>query len=247
MNGFAVAGLALIVLTAGMMLAFAAQRSKKSQAFREIRAFSRLREAIGRAVEDGARLHLSTGHGGVITPQSASTLAALILLRRAADLTSASDRPPVATAGESLTTLLSDDLLQAAYRSATGLRSPFIGGRLGGLTPFSYAAGTMPVIYDEYASANILIGHFGLEAALLTDAAERKRAFTIAGSDSLSAQSVFYVTAEEPLLGEDLYAATAYLQPAPMHLASLRAQDALRWLIILAILLGALLKAGGLL
>lgn len=247
MNGLTLAGLLLILLTVGMMLAFAARRGGAARSAREVRAFSRLREAIGRAVEEGTRLHLSSGHGGVITPQSASTLAALTLLRRAADLTSASDRPPVATAGESLTTLLADDLLQAAYRTATGLQAPFIGGRLSGLTPFSYAAGALPVMYDEAVSANILLGHFGLEAALLTDAAERKHAFTIAGSDSLSAQSVFYATAEEALLGEDLYAASAYLHPAPMHLASLRAQDVLRWLIVLIVLVGALLKAGGLL
>jgi hypothetical protein len=245
-NWLAIAGLGLVVLTAGMMLGFAAARGKVRR-LREIRAFSRLHDAIGRAVEEGGRLHISAGRGGVITPQSASTLAALILLRRAADLTSAGDRPPMATSGESLTTLLSDDLLRAAYRAATGLSASFINGRLSGLTPFSYAAGALPVIYDESVSANILLGHFGLESALLTDAAERKRAFTLAGSDSLPAQAVLYATAEEPLLGEDIYAAPAYLHPAAMHLASLRTQDVLRWLIIGTVVLGALLKAGGLL
>lgn len=246
MTWAAVAGLGFVLLATGMMLGLAAKRSK-ARHFREIRSFARVRQAIGLAVEEGGRLHISVGHGGVIAPQSASTLAALVFLRRAADLTSASDRPPIATAGESLTTLLADDLLRAAYRAATGLPSTAVNGRLGGLTPFSYAAGTLPVIFDEFASANILLGHFGLEAALLTDATERKRASSIAGSDSLLAQAVLYATAEEPILGEDIYAASAYLNPAPIHLASLRTQDALRWLIILITILGALLKAGGLL
>jgi hypothetical protein len=39
--------------------------------------------------------------------------------------------------------------------------------RLTGLTPFSYAAGAMPVIHDERVSTNILLGHFGPEVALL--------------------------------------------------------------------------------
>ena len=247
MNWAAWAGLGLVLLTAGMMLGFAAQRSGKGRSFRAIRAFARVREAIGRAVEEGGRLHVSVGRGGVIASQSASTLAALVFLRQAADLTSAGDRPPIATTGESLTALLADDLLRAAYRAATGLQTVAVNGRLSGLTPFSYAAGALAVIFDEFASANILLGHFGLEAALLADATERKRAFSIAGSDSLVAQSVLYATAEEPILGEDLYAASAYLNPAPMHLASLRAQDVLRWIIIFLALLGALLKAGGLL
>jgi hypothetical protein len=44
------------------------------------------------------------------------------------------------------------------------------------------------------------------------------------------------------LIGEELYAVGAYLKTGPIHIASLRAQDLLRWVIILAILLGSILK-----
>jgi hypothetical protein len=37
-------------------------------------------------------------------------------------------------------------------------------GRVGGLTPVSYAAVTLPVIYDEQVSATVLAGYFGSEA-----------------------------------------------------------------------------------
>jgi len=47
------------------------------------------------------------------------------------------------------------------------------------------------------------------------------------------------------LVGEELYAAGAYLQAGPLHTASLRAQDTLRWIIVGIILLGALLKFVG--
>ena len=65
---------------------------------------------------------------------------------------------------------------------------------------------------------------------------------TLAGSDDLPAQAVLYAAAQEPLIGEELYAAGAYLKTGPVHTASLRAQDLLRWVIILAILLGSILK-----
>lgn len=239
--------MAVILLAGMLMVAFTIAKRKPSSTLRDLKAFSSLHHAIGRAVEEGGRLHLSLGHGGIITAQSASTLAGLVLLRRAADLTVSSDKAPVATSGESLSALLSQDLLKTAYQAATGLPYQALAGRLSGLTPFSYAAGALPVIYDEQASANILLGHFGPEVALLSDAAERKGAFTLGGSDALPAQAVLYLTAQEPLIGEDLFAAPAYLQPSAMHLASLRVQDVLRWVIILTALVGALLRAGGIL
>ena len=66
--------------------------------------------------------------------------------------------------------------------------------------------------------------------------------FTLAGSDSLTAQSVLYVTAREPLIGEELFASGAYLQSNSLHPASLRVQDFLRILVILGILAGAIIN-----
>jgi hypothetical protein len=56
-----------------------------------------------------------------------------------------------------------------------------------------------------------------------------------------------YATADEPLLGEELYAAGAYLGEDAVHKASLQAQDILRWVLIGAIILGAILKLLGIL
>jgi len=66
----------------------------------------------------------------------------------------------------------------------------------------------------------------------------------IAASDNLSAQSIFYATSQDPLIGEELFAAGAYVGAGASHEASLNVQDILRWLIILAILIGSVLKLG---
>jgi hypothetical protein len=139
--------------------------------------------------------------------------------------------------------VLSQDILRATYRSANspGLYDPTL-GRLSGPTPLSYIAGTLPIIHDEDVSANIILGNFGPEVALLADATEQGNHFTLAGSDSLPAQAALYATAGEPLIGEELFASGASLQTNPFHPASLRAQDVLRWLVLLAILAGAILK-----
>jgi hypothetical protein len=101
------------------------------------------------------------------------------------------------------------------------------------------------VIHDENVTANILLGDLGAESALLVEAADRQNTSLIAASDNLAAQSVFYAAAQDPLIGEELFAAGAYVGAGASHDASLNVQDILRWLIILAILVGAGLKILG--
>jgi hypothetical protein len=95
--------------------------------------------------------------------------------------------------------------------------------------------------------ANLLIGSFGNEVGLIADAGERSGSMTLAGTDNLTGQAVIYATAQEPLVGEDPYAGGAYMGAGGMHLASLTAQDIVRWIIILAILVGAILNLVGVL
>ena len=236
---------ALVAITTTILLALSYLRRKSVPTFREIRAFTRMQQAIGRVVEDGSRLHVSLGRAALSTPQSASALAGLTLLRRLAELTSAGDKPPVATSGDASLSILSQDTLQSASRAAGQPYDP-TAGRLTGLTPFSYAAGVIPVIRDENVSTNVLIGNFGMEAGLLTDASERENAFTLAASDSLPAQAILYAGGHDPLIGEELFAAGAYIKTGPLHIAGLIVQDILRWLIIILILIGAFLKVFGL-
>lgn len=242
-------GLGLIILFAVLMVLFwARERKRPRQNLRAIQAFAKLKRSIGLAVEAGQRLHLSLGHGGITGQPSASAFIGLSLLQRIARAASISDCPPVATSGEAAQALLSQDTLSSVYR-AISAESQFDpnAAQLSGLTPFSYAAGTLPVIYDQQVSVNILTGSFGSEVALIADAAERTGSMSLGGSENLSAQAVLYVAVQEPLIGEELFAAGAYAQAGPMHAASLKTQDVLRWLLIGVILVGAALKLVGVL
>jgi hypothetical protein len=49
------------------------------------------------------------------------------------------------------------------------------------------------------------------------------------------------------LLGEELYAAGAYLGAGAAHTASLGMQDILRWVLVVIIVIGAILKLLGIL
>lgn len=238
--------LAILALAALLFVGFTLWRRRTPAAFRVIDAYERLNRSVGLAVENGTRLHVSLGRGGLVTGRAGSALAGLAMLRRLAERTSVSDRPPVATSGDASLAILSQDTLQSGYRAAGAEdQYRFSTGRLSGLTPFSYAAGTIPVIHDENVSANIVLGDLGSEAALIAEASDRQNTGLIAASDNLSAQAVFYAAEQDPLIGEELFAAGAYVGAGPAHDASLNVQDILRWLIILAILIGAGLQILG--
>lgn len=238
--------LGILVLAAILFVGLTLWRRRSPGAFRIIEAYERLNRSVGLAVENGTRLHVSLGRGNLFTARGGSALAGLAMLRRLAQRTSVSDRPPVVTSGDASLAILSQDTLQSGYRAAGAEdQYRFSTGRLTGLTPFSYAAGALPTIHDENVSTNIILGDLGAEAALLAEASDRQNATLIAASDNLSAQSVFYAAAQEPLIGEELFAAGAYVGAGASHEASLNVQDILRWLIILAILIGAGLKILG--
>jgi hypothetical protein len=241
------AGLA-VVLGAAAILVFlkVALREKLARSLRPIAAFQRLQRAIGLAVEDGKRLHVSLGKSEILSPDSASSLVGLTTLERIAQLSMISDRPPIATSGQGSLSVLSQDTLRAGYRASNALEQYDPDrGRLAGPTPLSYTAATIAVIHDENFSAHLLVGSFGPEVGLLTEAIDQENAFSLAATNSLPAQAVLYATAQEPLIGEELFAVPGYLHTGPIHTASLLTQDVLRWLFIVSILVGCALKMIG--
>ena len=234
----------VVVLCAILMIIFRiVYRKQPLRGLRSIPAFNHLRQAIGLAVEDGSRLHVSLGNASINSQQAASALVGLSTLERITQLSATSDQPPVATSGSGGLAILSQDTLRGAYQNSNSIEmyDP-AQGRLTGPTPFSYIAGTLPVLHDEMVSANVFVGNFGPEIGLLVDRAEQQGSFTIAGSDSLPAQAVLYITSSEPLIGEEVFASGAYLQTNPFHPASLRAQDILKWLVFASVIVGIILK-----
>jgi hypothetical protein len=240
-------GLGLIGFAAILLLALSLIKRKSPPKWRVIPQLTKLSRAVDLSVEDGTRLFVALGRASLLTPRGAAPLAGLDLLRRIAERASLSDRPPIAVGGEASLALLAQDTLQAGYQAmdAGDLYQP-TSGRLSGMTPFSAAAGAMPILLDENVSASMLVGDFGVEAALLADVAERENSFLLGASADISSQAALFASAQEPLIGEELFAASTYLDSGAVHSASLTVQDVLRWLIVLALLAGAVLKLAGL-
>jgi hypothetical protein len=241
-----VIALLIIVVSALMMAGFAFLARRSSFVFREIGAFKFIRRSVSMVVEDGSRLHVSLGRGSLLTPFGAAALVGLAMLRRLAEITTTSDRPPFTTTGDAVVNLLAQQTLRDAHENIQP-EKPFDPnlGRLTGLTPFSYAAGAMPYIREDEVSTNVLVGNYGVEVALLAEASEREGAAIIAASDNLPAQAALYAATPGSLIGEELFAAGAYHQAGNFHTASLVVQDILRWILIIVMLAGIVLKLFG--
>lgn len=238
--------LGIIAISAFLLLVITFLKRKSPVRLRDIPAFARLYRMIGLSVEDGSRLHISLGSGGLLDARGGPALAGLATLRHIAEKTSVSDKPPVASAGDVTLGLLTQDTLQAGYQAA-GAEELYVPttGRITGFSPFGFAAGAMPITQNENVSANILIGHFGAEASLLADASDRENVVIIGASDDLTGQAVLFASSQEELIGEELFASGAYLGAGISHAASLTVQDILRWVIIIALLGGAAAKIAG--
>ena len=69
------------------------------------------------------------------------------------------------------------------------------------------------------------MGYFSAEALLMTETGNQVGAVQIAGTDAVTQIPFFITTCDYTLIGEELYAASAYLNREPMLLGTLKAQD----------------------
>jgi len=237
-------GLIIVLFTAGLLLIFSLTGRKQTRArLRSLPAMVQLRKALGSSVEQGRRVHLSLGSVILLNPASASSVSSLAAEDRLVQETSIGDAPPVITSGDGALSILSQDVLSGRLQrqpgSGVALRNQ---GQLTGVSPWSYAAGTIPLAQDRRTSTNVLLGHFGPEAALILDAAEKNSSQQITGTDNLAGQAVMYAMTQDTLIGEEVFTVPGYLQPGVSARAGIKVQDVLRWVVIVVLLAAAIAR-----
>ncbi len=227
----------------------ARRKGARPVALREIEAFSRLPVTVGQAVETGRRLHISLGTGAMGDVNSASTLAGLALLDQVSDAAVISDKPPIVTTADGITALLAEDTLRSVYKRKNALaRYDPNSAQVAGTDAYAFASAITGLTKDEAVAGTILIGAVGPEAILLTEAGHRAEVTTLAGADDPAAQAILFAAANNPLVGEDVFAGGAYIASGlPAHIASLRAQDMMRLIVGAVILIGTVMATSGLL
>jgi hypothetical protein len=208
-------------------------------ALRRIRAFEALKGFTGRAIEAGRALHLSLGVGSVANETTADSLAGLSVLDYLAEQAAVTGVPPVVSMADPTVMLFAQNALRAAYADdPEEAEEAYRNIRWIAPQPAAYAAGVMSLMNIDPTEANVMVGNFGDEYLLMGETAARGGAGHIGGASNPNTLPFIYASAEETLLGEEIYAAGAYLQQRPSHLASLVSQDTMRWVIALFILAG---------
>jgi hypothetical protein len=151
--------------------------------------------------------------------------------------------PPVVSVADATALLAAQDEMRHAFNTGgeTGrLRLNQV--RMIAPQPTAYAAGVMGILSREGILANAMLGTFGDEYLLIGETARRKRIKQVVGTATVETLPFVYASADEPILGEETFAAGAYLTGQASHVASLLAQDWIRIVIVLAILVGVVLK-----
>ena len=244
LNRVGIAGLLFVLAFAAGFLSLLGSGKKLSRdRLRTIPAFSRLEKALYQATEGGKCIHISPGRGGLFNLPGAATLAGLRFLKGIYLSAGLSDRPPIVSSGEPFVDILSTEAVEEIQRAHDARHIPGEpASQLTGLTPFSFAGGALSAVAGQDVTANVFAGHFGLEIGLMIDAADPSGAQVFASSENFAAQAVLSATVEDPILGEELFSAGAYLQGEPDVLASMLIEDIARWSLALVILGGIVLR-----
>ena len=218
-------------------------RRRASAPLRRIAAFEALRGLMGRTAEQGKRVHLSLGRSGIGGAQTPTVSAGLNVLRAMADEGAAFGDTPIVTVADSVALLAAQDVVYRAHQrqgEATNYAETDV--QLIAPDPTAYAIGAQDRVNDEETGANVMVGHLDEEYLLLGEPGAQRQIVQVAGSDALAAQPLMLATSDRVLLGEELYAAGAYLDRRPGQVASLYVQDVLRGLAVVAIVIGILVK-----
>ncbi len=230
-------------------------------------SYANLKKLLAQAAETGQPFHLSLGTSGVSDSAAADTMAGLTVLEYLADRAAVSATPPIVTMADATALPIAQDILRRAYqrhgypeeydpaRARFIAPPPMLGTNFspnptlyaaGQKDAFAYAAGVMRLLTRGKLTANVMVGRFGDEFLLMSEAGVQKNVNQIGGTSAVRVLPFVYATIGSPLIGEEIYAAGAYLSDKPGHISSLVAQDALRWFLIVGLLFAILLRTLGL-
>jgi hypothetical protein len=237
----------LIIVLAFVVSIIATQfirRRRGLVALRVIPAYADLPNRIGEAIEADQAVHVSFGSAGLGGSTTLLALANAELLYQTTRRAVIGSQSPVLTVGDPTALALGQDTLRRAYASrrlVDRYRLSSIHWYPAGNRSLAFAAALTGILADDRIGVSVLGGSFGTELALPAEMALRRGQSLIATSDQPEGQAVAYVVSDQPLIGEEVFAAGAYLDGRAAQLGALVTLDVLRWLLILAILIPTVL------
>ena len=213
-------------------------RSGKELYIRKIAGLQAIDDAVGRATEMGKPILYILGLGYI---EDIATLASLNILGEVAKKTAQYDTKLIVPNADPIVYTVAREIVKESYTKigrpdAYDPDSVFFLAR----EQMAYAAGIDGIMMRERPATNFLVGYFAAESLVLAETGAATGAIQIAGTDAL-AQLPFFVTAcDYTLIGEELYAASAYISRQPVLLGAVKGEDWAKVVIATALILASI-------
>lgn len=195
----------------------------KNLFLRKIAGLEAIDEAVGRATEMGRPILFVPGLSDI---GDIATIAALNILQGIAKKAAQYDTPIIVPNRDPIVYTVAREIVKEAYSDA-GRPDAFNPDSVFFVTQnqFAYVAAVNGIMLREKPATNFFLGMFWAESLLLAETGNISGAIQIAGTDA-SAQLPFFITAcDYTIIGEELYAASAYLSREPNLVGTIKAQD----------------------
>ncbi len=202
---------------------------------RPIPALQAVEEAIGRATEMGKPILFVPGISSI---SDIATLAALNILSPVAEKAAQYDSRLIVPNYDPIVYTIAQEVVKEAYLKA-GRPDAYSDENVYFLSPrqFAFAAAVSGLMIREKPATNFFLGMFFAESLILAETGNMTGAIQIAGTDAITQLPFFIVACDYTLIGEELYAAGAYMGGDPKLTGTLKGQDWNKALAILIILL----------
>ena len=207
---------------------------------RKIAGLDAIEDAVGRATEMGQACLFVPGVQDINDIQ---TIAGLTILGRVAEKAAEYDCELDVPTSRSLVMTAARETVAAAFYAA-GRPDAFNEDRIYYVTDeqFGYVAHLTGIMVREKPAACFYLGAFFAESLILSETGNAVGAIQIAGT-AQPAQLPFFVAAcDYTLIGEEFFAASAYLSGDPDQLGSLKGQDVGKVIVTVLVLIGVTLS-----
>jgi hypothetical protein len=231
--------IAMVIFFALIIYFIDTAKRGKSLFVRRIAGLDAVEEAVGRATEMGKPIIYVPGLGSVA---DIATIASLNILGEVAKKTAQYDSALLVPNRDPIVYTVAREMVKESYTKA-GRPDAFKNDSVFFVTDqqFAYAAAVDGLMVREKPATNFFLGMFWAESLILAETGAQTGAIQIAGTDSVFQLPFFITACDYTLIGEELYAASAYLSREPLLLGSLKGQDYGKMVILAVVVVGSVL------
>ncbi|MFO1093119.1 MAG: DUF6754 domain-containing protein [Planctomycetaceae bacterium] len=227
----------LMVVLCGAIVAFIALARRGASLYvRPIAGLEAVEEAVGRATEMGRPCLFVPG---IEDMNEIQTIAGLAILARVAERAAEYDATVEVPTARSLVMTAARETIESAYYTV-GRPDAFNPDRIYYVTneQFGYVAYVTGHMVREKPAACFYLGSFFAESLILAETGNAVGAIQVAGTAQVSQLPFFVAACDYTLIGEEFYAASAYLSGDPDQLGSLKGQDVGKIIVAAVLLIG---------